>query len=122
VEIHGIVGRGQHRDDRRTGCRGEQQTQAARDDGDDRAFDEELLNQASLAGPDRQPQRHLAFARGGSRQIEIRDVRPGDQQDERGNCHQNPERPLELTPERRRAVRGRAQEERRFDEALHALR
>ena len=108
VEVHWLLrraehahdgGRPQHRDDRPEDARrGRQQA----------AFDQELLHQAPSASANREAQRHLAVASGGSRQQQIRDVRAGQQQHQRHDRRHHPERTLELEPQERRAVGGRA--------------
>ena len=103
------------------GDRGEEQAEDARGSGHERAFDEHLLNQPAPAGADRQAQRHLALARRGAGQEQVGDVRAGDEEDQRRDRRQDPQRALELAPQRRRTVGRRPQEERRREEAGDAL-
>ena len=121
IELNWIVGRREHAHDRRRGDLGEEQAEDARGGGDERAFDQHLLDQPASAGADRQAQGHLALARCGARQEQVGDVRTRDEQDQGGDRRQNPERARELLAQRRGTVGRRAEVERRPEEAGDAL-
>jgi hypothetical protein len=81
-----------------------------------------LLNQSTPAGPNRQAEGHLVLACGGPREKQIRHVRAGDEQDQRRNRRQNPQRSLELSPQWGWTVRRRSQVQRSVDETRDLLR
>ena len=95
-----IVGRRQRLHDGRTRKLGKEKTQQARGAGDERAFDEHLLDEPQAAGADRQAQGHLALACRGPGEKQIGDVRAGDQQDQRRDSAHDPERALKLLAQR----------------------
>src|SRR5271156_5787416 len=63
--------------------------------GQQQAFDEELANQASAAGTQRRAHRHFFFTCRSASQQQIRHVDAGDQQDQHGYDHQEPENAAE---------------------------
>ena len=122
VEPHGIVRGRKHADHGWSGNAGEQQPERADREGDKRALDQHLLNEATPSGADRQPERHLTLARGHSGEKEIRDIGAGDHQQESRDRHQNPQRTLELAPQRGWAVCRRPDEELALEKSLEPFR
>ena len=121
VEQHGIVRRPEHAHDCRRRDHREHHADEACGAGDERAFDEHLLDQAAAAGPQREAQRHLVLTRRGPREEQVRDVRTGDEQHQRGDPGENPQRPLKPGAERRRTGRRGSYVERRVDELRDAI-
>ena len=64
-------------------------------------FDEQLAEKPPASGPERQPERELLTPRRRSREHQGRDVRAGNQQDDRGNAEEDEERLGELLAELR---------------------
>ena len=60
------------------------------------SFDEQHLEQAAASGADRRAHGHLALARDGAAQDEVRDVRTRDEQHEADRAEQEQQRPLHL--------------------------
>ena len=61
------------------------------EDREDHTFDEKLAHQAHATGAERSPDRHLAFARDGLRQLQIGDVGASEQQQESDRSEEQPE-------------------------------
>ena len=70
---------------------GEEQSQGAADQDDDRVLGDELPHQPGAAGAEGLTNGHLALARRGSRQQEAGDVGAGDRHDQRHRRHQQPQ-------------------------------
>ena len=71
---------------------GDDEAAEAAEDREETRLAEQLPHELSASRANRQPDRHLARARGAARQQQVRDVRARNQQHERGDAHQQRER------------------------------
>src|SRR4029453_13685032 len=101
IEFPRARGGGEHADAPRSSHGGEEEADRAGSAGDDGTFDEQLLDQAAAARADRQEQRHLVLAARCASQEQVGDIRSGDEQNQRSNRGEDPERTLELAANRR---------------------
>ena len=67
--------------------------QRAGDDRQEQAFRQQLTDQAGTAGAKRDPNAHFLLACRCSREQEVRNVRAGDQKQERHGAEQHPDVP-----------------------------
>ena len=101
-------------------ARDEDAADAAKD-GEQARFPEQLTDQLAAARADRQPDGHLAGARGAAREQQVRDVRAGDHEHERRDAEEERERRLRLARDARLPVRARLERDRLALEARERL-
>ena len=110
-----------HRHELRRRDDGQHGAECARRQRQQSALDQRLLDQAASSRTNRCPDRHLALPGRRAGHQQARDVRAGDEQHQRREGAQHPQRAREVFPQPGRAVRGGSQVDTGVEELLEAI-
>ncbi len=89
--LRAVVSGGKEAEEQAVGPDGEDEAGGAAGEGEEKAFDEKLADDAAAAGAEREADGDFLFARGGAGDEEAGDVGAGDEEDAGGEEHQDPE-------------------------------